>query len=125
MKIVANAECHECDQWRICAVPRDAEGYDATNICLDCLRKAVSLLEQQNPRIQDRILTAIDQYTTGTMSIWKLADALGINRWLLQGAANPGTQYEEALHDLVMSNILEEIEDHGLRYQRKTTPPAA
>jgi hypothetical protein len=68
------------------------------------------------------ILTIITDSTqppkTSYIAGWNICDQLGVLRTELD-CAIPGTQYDEALKELIDSGLVEELPDLGCRYRLK------
>lgn len=52
------------------------------------------------------------------MAAWHICDALGVDRGQLR-CAIPGTEYDDALKELIDAGLVEETPDLGCRYRLK------
>lgn len=76
---------------------------------------------QQLTPLAQRMLGIIYAHTMQsdvTMACWQICDALGVDRGQLR-CAIPGTEYDDALKELIDAGLVEETPDLGCRYRLK------
>jgi hypothetical protein len=79
-------------------------------------------MDTQYTPLAQRVLTIITVKTTpprqSYIAGWHICDALEVDRTQLDCSV-PGTQYDEALKELIDSGIVEEMPELGCRYRLK------
>lgn len=77
---------------------------------------------QQLTPLAQRMLGVICEATgpgkASYITSWQICDALGVDRGQLR-CAIPGTEYDDALKELIDAGLVEETPDLGCRYRLK------